>query len=193
MTRSTSGPGRSATSPVPYNAASSSGSNYGPLNPGSTKGEGSTAGGAAKSRSRQQGGYPDRPADILRKRARSTYQSCRGRVSGRPDRASSWSGDLGGARADRCEYLRSPMGVPRRACGECGSSQSGIRRKMKYLLFVCVATCLPAQELTDRERMLIDRIENLERRLAVLEKNSGQSAGSGYAGADSCGGKHSGG
>ena len=48
---------------------------------------------------------------------------------------------------------------------------------MKYLLFICVATCLPAQELTDRERMLIDRIENLERRLAVLEKNSGQSTG----------------
>ena len=148
-----------------------------PAEPGSTKGEGSTAGGAPKSRSRQQGGHPDRPADILGKRARSTYQSRRGRVSGRPDRASSWSGDLGGARTDRCEYLRSPMGVPRRACGECGSSQSGIRRKMKYLLFVCVATCLPAQELTDRERMLFDRIENLERRLAVLEKNSGQSAG----------------
>ena len=47
---------------------------------------------------------------------------------------------------------------------------------MKYLLFACVATCLPAQELTDRERMLFDRIENLERRLAVLEKNSGQSS-----------------
>ena len=62
---------------------------------------------------------------------------------------------------------------------------------MKYVLFACVATCLSAQELTDRERMLFERIENLERRLAMLEKNSGQSSREGCAGADSCGGKHS--
>lgn len=44
---------------------------------------------------------------------------------------------------------------------------------MKYLLLACVATWLPAQELTDRERMLLERIESLEKRLAVLEQKSG--------------------
>jgi hypothetical protein len=47
---------------------------------------------------------------------------------------------------------------------------------MKYLLLACVSTCLPAQELADRERMLMNRIEDLERRLAALEKKSEQSA-----------------
>ncbi len=41
---------------------------------------------------------------------------------------------------------------------------------MKLLLFVCITSCLSAQEaLTERERMLLDRIEKLERRLAALE------------------------
>lgn len=48
---------------------------------------------------------------------------------------------------------------------------------MKYLILACVATCLPAQELTDRERMLLGRIEDLERRLAALEKKSGAQPG----------------
>ena len=42
---------------------------------------------------------------------------------------------------------------------------------MKYLLLALAAAYLPAQELADREQMLLDRIEKLERRLAALEKN----------------------
>ena len=47
---------------------------------------------------------------------------------------------------------------------------------MKYILLTCVAAGLRAQELSDRERMLMDRIVNLERRLAALEQKLAQPA-----------------
>lgn len=40
---------------------------------------------------------------------------------------------------------------------------------MKALILACLGGCVFAQPLTERERMLLDRIDNLERRLAALE------------------------
>ena len=42
---------------------------------------------------------------------------------------------------------------------------------MRYLGLLCIAACATGQELTERERMLLSRIENLERRLAALERS----------------------
>lgn len=51
---------------------------------------------------------------------------------------------------------------------------------MKYSAFlsvlVCMCICLDAQDVTDRERQLLERIENLERRLADLESKTGSAS-----------------
>ncbi|HWR50576.1 MAG TPA: outer membrane beta-barrel protein [Bryobacteraceae bacterium] len=48
---------------------------------------------------------------------------------------------------------------------------------MKYLIIVLLPTCVAAQKpLTGRERMLLERIEELERRLALLEERTGRTA-----------------
>jgi hypothetical protein len=45
---------------------------------------------------------------------------------------------------------------------------------MKQLFLACAASCLAAEGPTDRERMLLDRIDHLERRLTALEKRLGR-------------------
>ena len=77
----------SATGPMPYNGAVSSGSNQGPLNPRAGRGRRGAHRRAARSGSRQHAAGARRSRHRVRQRARSAHQRRRGRVPGGARRA----------------------------------------------------------------------------------------------------------
>ena len=115
----------SATGPMPYNAAASSGSNQGPLNPALMDAVKGRIQALQGSRSRQHRAGAGRPGHRLRQRARPPHQpGCR-RIPG-PARGQAARPAAGGsARAGGAAHRGSPVRHPGRAAGERAEAQPG--------------------------------------------------------------------
>ncbi len=138
----------SATSPFPYNAAASSGSNLGPLNPDlarehrdsprrvAGRGSGSASTGSARS------------AGVLSQRTRSAYQSGSCRVPGGPSRARTKPSPPAGPRSHPAKHARTAVGIPGRTNRErrrvkLGPRSATLSRKKRLGRIDKVATWNP--------------------------------------------------